>query len=146
MFLAAPSDDDWVALAGILELPVELGSDDSGALADALTERFATRPADEWERVLTSHGVACVAVSSEPLDGILFSELGASLGVVVETTHPTIGDYPRCAPMVSFSRSGGVAGPAPLCGQHTDAVLAELGYARARIDELRAAGVVGPIA
>jgi crotonobetainyl-CoA:carnitine CoA-transferase CaiB-like acyl-CoA transferase len=45
--------------------------------------------------------------------------------------------------MVRFSRSGGVAGPAPLCGRDTDAVLTEIGYSRARIDELRAAGVVG---
>jgi formyl-CoA transferase/CoA:oxalate CoA-transferase len=63
--------------------------------------------------------------------------------VIVEMTHPTIGDYPRCSPMVSFSRSGGVAGPAPLCGQHTDAVLGELGYPAERIEQLRAAGVVG---
>jgi len=44
-----------------------------------------------------------------------------------------------------FSRSRGVAGPAPLCGRDTDAVLAELGYSRARIDELRAAGVLGQV-
>jgi crotonobetainyl-CoA:carnitine CoA-transferase CaiB-like acyl-CoA transferase len=84
-------------------------------------------------------------VSKEPLDSILFSDLGRSLGVVAETTHPTLGDYPRCTPMVRFSRSGGVAGPAPLCGRDTDAVLTEIGYSPARIDELRAAGVVGQL-
>ena len=77
--------------------------------------------------------------------GILFSDFGKSLGFIVETTHPTIGDYPRCSPMVAFSRSGGLAGPAPLCGAHTDAVLEELGYSRDRIDALRAAGVVGAV-
>ena len=68
-----------------------------------------------------------------------------ALGVVVETTHATIGDYPRASPMVAFSRSGGVAGPAPLCGQQTDAILTELGYSADRIDALRAAGVLGSV-
>ena len=52
-----------------------------------LAERFASRPADAWERELTALDVACVAVSTDPLDGILFSDLGKSLGVVAETTH-----------------------------------------------------------
>jgi crotonobetainyl-CoA:carnitine CoA-transferase CaiB-like acyl-CoA transferase len=47
--------------------------------------------------------------------------------------------------MVRFSRSRGVAGPAPQIGRDTDAVLEEIGYSRTRIDELRAAGVVGNV-
>ena len=34
-------------------------------------------------------------------------------------------------------------GPSPTLGQHTDEVLRELGYDDARIDALRAAGVLG---
>jgi crotonobetainyl-CoA:carnitine CoA-transferase CaiB-like acyl-CoA transferase len=144
VFLAAPTDSDWPALAGALVLPDDLRDDDD-ALAEALAERFASRPADAWERELTALDVACVTVSTSPLDSILLSDVGESLGVVTETTHATIGDYPRCTPMVKFSRSGGVAGPAPLCGQQTDAVLAELGYSEDRIDALRAAGVLGSV-
>jgi crotonobetainyl-CoA:carnitine CoA-transferase CaiB-like acyl-CoA transferase len=69
--------------------------------------------------------------------------MGAELGIVTEQSHPVIGDYPRLKPMVSFSRSTGVAGAAPLLGQHTDAVLRELGFDDARIDRLRRANVVG---
>jgi formyl-CoA transferase len=36
-----------------------------------------------------------------------------------------------------------VTGTGPLLGQHTDAVLRELGYDAARIAELRAKGVIG---
>jgi len=144
VFLAAPADSDWHALAGALVLPDDLRDDDD-ALAETLAERFASRPADAWERELTALDVACVAVSTSPLDSILLSDIGESLGVVTETTHATIGDYPRCTPMVKFSRSGGVAGPAPLCGQQTDAVLKELGYPADRIDALRAAGVLGSV-
>ena len=144
VFLAAPRDRDWPALAAALELPERLVDDDE-KLAAVLAERFASRVAEEWERLLVPQGVTCVEVSTKPLDGLLFSELGNELGVVVETTHPTLGEYPRCTPMVRFSRSRGVAGPAPLCGRDTDAVLTELGYSRARIDELRAAGVLGEV-
>jgi hypothetical protein len=35
-------------------------------------------------------------------------------------------EYPRASAFITFSRSGSVLGEAPLCGQHTDAVLAEL--------------------
>jgi crotonobetainyl-CoA:carnitine CoA-transferase CaiB-like acyl-CoA transferase len=144
VFLAAPRERDWPALAAALGLPERLRDDDA-ELAAVLDERFASGDAEEWERVLVPKGVTCVAVSTKPLDGLLFSDLGNELGVVVETTHPTIGDYPRCMPMVRFSRSRGVAGPAPLCGRDTDAVLAELGYSRERIDDLRAAGVLGQV-
>ena len=55
---------DWSALAGALVLPDDLRDDDD-ALAEALAERFASRPADEWERELTALDVACVAVSTD---------------------------------------------------------------------------------
>jgi formyl-CoA transferase len=32
--------------------------------------------------------------------------------------------------------------PAPVLGEHTDAILAELGYSPERIEALRAAGIV----
>ena len=144
VFLAALRGRDRDALADALDLDAGWQDVDDDALAATLAARFATRTADDWEDVLTARGVTCVAVSPGGLDGILFNDIGASCGVVAEVTHPTLGDYPRCTPMVRFSRSGGVAGPAPLCGEHTDAVLTELGYSEERIAALRSAGVIGP--
>ena len=68
--------------------------------------------------------------------------MGEDLGIVTETSHPMVGDYLRLTPTVHLSRSAGLAGPAPLCGEQTDAVLTELGYDDARIAELREAGVI----
>jgi crotonobetainyl-CoA:carnitine CoA-transferase CaiB-like acyl-CoA transferase len=42
-----------------------------------------------------------------------------------------------------MSRSAGVTGGAPLLGEHTDAVLAELGRTPEQIADLRTRGVVG---
>lgn len=142
VFLAAPGADDWRRLAAAMDLPPELEGDDA-ALAAALAERFRTRPAAAWERTLTELDVACVEVAAGPVEeNVVLGELGRTLGIVTGDTHPIVGDYPRLAPLVRFSRSRGVAGPAPLCGAHTDRVLTELGYDAERIEKLRADGVV----
>ena len=49
----------------------------------------------------------------------------------------------RLTPLVRFSRSGAVIEPGCAVGQHTDAVLREIGYDDGRIAALRAAGIVG---
>jgi crotonobetainyl-CoA:carnitine CoA-transferase CaiB-like acyl-CoA transferase len=69
--------------------------------------------------------------------------MGEQLGIVTPMTHALVDDYPRLRPTVRLSRSAGVAGPAPLCGAQTDAVLTELGYTVERIAALRDAGVLG---
>jgi crotonobetainyl-CoA:carnitine CoA-transferase CaiB-like acyl-CoA transferase len=144
VFLAAPDDDDWDALAATLDLDAALRDDDA-ALTAVLEERFRSRPAAAWEEALTAVDVACVVVAKGPVDEVVMYSggMGAAMGIVCDQTHPVIGDYQRLTPMARFSRSGGVAGPAPLCGAHTDAVLAELGYDAGRIAALRAAGVIG---
>jgi crotonobetainyl-CoA:carnitine CoA-transferase CaiB-like acyl-CoA transferase len=143
VFLAAPAEDDWATLASAMELDETLRDDDA-ALAAALAERFSTRPASEWETVLTALDVACVEVAKGPVERVVMSAggMGETLGIVTPATHPMVGDYPRLTPTVHLSRSEGVAGLAPLCGEQTDAVLTELGYDEARIAALREAGVI----
>jgi crotonobetainyl-CoA:carnitine CoA-transferase CaiB-like acyl-CoA transferase len=43
---------------------------------------------------------------------------------------------------VNFSRTPGIAKPGTSLGQHTDSLLAEIGYTDSEISELRATGVV----
>jgi crotonobetainyl-CoA:carnitine CoA-transferase CaiB-like acyl-CoA transferase len=144
VFLAAPSHDEWEALAGALDLPAELEHDDEG-LARVLVEKFATGTKDDWEAKLLAVDVACVATKPAPVEEEVWfgGGLGKTLDILTETEHPMFDTYPRLKPTVKMSRSGGVAGPAPLIGQQTDAVLAELGYSEERIAELRGAGVLG---
>lgn len=144
VFLAAPDDGDWAALRAELDLADDLRGDPD-ALAAALEERFRSRPAGEWEAALTALDVACAEVAKGPVDEVvMFSGgMGALMGIVCDQTHPVMGDYQRLTPLARFSRSAGVAGPAPLCGEHTDRVLTELGYDEARITALRDAGVIG---
>ncbi len=64
--------------------------------------------------------------------------------MIYETEHPTAGRMQQCRPAPRFSGTPTQAGPvAPLRGEHTDEVLAEIGYGPERIADLRDAGVIG---
>ncbi len=144
LFLAAPTRDEWDALADVLGLPRELGEDSEG-LSRRLREIFATKTAAEWELALTKVDVACVEVVAGPVDKVVMAHggLGSELGIVAEMTHPVLETYLRLGPLARLSRSESVLGPAPLCGQQTVSVLVELGYDTESIAGLRAAGVIG---
>lgn len=144
VFLAAPSETEWAALASVLGLADELRGQPA-TLETTLEERFRSRSASEWEKVLTEADVACAEVVAGPVDANVYSDgaLGDQLGILVRRQHEVLGEYPRLAPLVRFSRSEGVAGTAPVCGHHTQAILAELGYDSDRIVALRGAGIIG---
>ena len=49
----------------------------------------------------------------------------------------------RSPPTISLPRGGGaIRGRAPLLGEHTEAILAEIGYSTAEVARLRESGVV----
>jgi crotonobetainyl-CoA:carnitine CoA-transferase CaiB-like acyl-CoA transferase len=147
IFLAAPAEHEWgplvAALADHVELTDELRHDDR-ALAAALAAAFRTRAAAEWERDLTASDVGCVVATAGPMESQLMSdEFGRASGYLADVVHPTFDVHPRLAPLVRFSRSATTAEPGCLAGQHTDAILRELGYTAARLTDLRARKVVG---
>jgi crotonobetainyl-CoA:carnitine CoA-transferase CaiB-like acyl-CoA transferase len=62
-------------------------------------------------------------------------------GLLVQNEHPAYGRYEHVrGPLPTRGRE--TVRPAPLLGEHTVEALTELGYPLARIDELRAAGIV----
>ena len=61
--------------------------------------------------------------------------------MVVDLEHPVAGPVQTLGLPVKFSSTpGGVRDPAPLLGQHTRAVLTEVGYDATQIDALLASG------
>ena len=110
-----------------------------------LGEAFRLHSARGWETELCAVDVGCLEVRSGPPDVHLFADggMGRANGWIVDVEHPTIGEHPRLAPLVEFSRSSTVVKPSALCGAHTDAVLTELGYDAARIGALRDSGAIG---
>jgi crotonobetainyl-CoA:carnitine CoA-transferase CaiB-like acyl-CoA transferase len=155
IFLAAPAEKEWPRLVAALgEGGGPLAADprfaDAAArrahddeLARELSTLVATQRAGEWERRLLAADVGCVVAHEGPVEAPLQSpDFGGASGLLATVEDPTFGEIPRLAPLAVLSRTPGVVGPAPSLGQHTDAVLAELGYAPQRIAELRAGGVL----
>lgn len=155
VYLAAPAPGEWDDLVSALADDVDLAKDarfgdetaraeNDGALIEVLTTTFATRPAQEWEDRLLSHDVGCVVVHEEPPEQVLQSEeFGRAHGLLVEVEHPTFGEHDRLVPLIACSRSATIAEPGVLNGQHTDAVLTELGYSAEAIADLRERKVIG---
>jgi crotonobetainyl-CoA:carnitine CoA-transferase CaiB-like acyl-CoA transferase len=156
VFLAAPSESDWVRLAAAMVPGGALRADrrfstaasrrrHGDDLAAVLAELFLERPARDWETCLRAAGVACVEVAHGPVESNYLDadSLGRSLDLVTTAQHPIFGDVPRLKPLVGFSRSATVADGAPLCGDHTTAILREVGYSDQEIEELRTSGVIG---
>jgi crotonobetainyl-CoA:carnitine CoA-transferase CaiB-like acyl-CoA transferase len=154
IYLAAPAEGEWAALCTALATDTELAGDtrfsdeaaraaNDEALAGVLARVFAAKPGLHWEQLLLGHDVGCVVVATDPPEAVLQSkDFGASSGLLVEVEHPTFGEHDRLTPLIGMSRSETVAEPGVLLGQHTDAILAELGYDSAAIADLRERKIV----
>jgi crotonobetainyl-CoA:carnitine CoA-transferase CaiB-like acyl-CoA transferase len=154
VYLAAPTADDWASLSGALADAADLAGDprfatedsrvaNDGALAQVLEDVFATKTAQHWEDALLAADVGCVVAHREPPEAVLQSdEFARAADLLVEVDHPTFGAHVRLKPYVSFSRSTTVAEPGSLAGQHTEAILSELGYSAEAIADLRDRKVV----
>jgi crotonobetainyl-CoA:carnitine CoA-transferase CaiB-like acyl-CoA transferase len=141
----------WQALVDALGLP-EVAVDPRFAtfrarlahkdvLLPLLRTRFAERTTEEWLRRLRGR-VPCAPVNT--LAQALADEQVRARDMIVEVAHPRFG---RLREVASPVRTDGVVAspaPAPRLGEHTDEILAGLlGYDRARIAALRAAGALG---
>jgi crotonobetainyl-CoA:carnitine CoA-transferase CaiB-like acyl-CoA transferase len=146
------SDKLWRAFCPLLGLPQI--ADDSryvtnaarnanrASLVAAVQEAFLTRSYEEWEAVLQPAGIPMGAINT--IDAVVVHPQVAARGALVESTHPVAGTIQMTAPPVRMSETPGtIRAPAPLLGEHTEAVLKErLGLSDAEIARLRQARVI----
>ncbi|MDR7522736.1 MAG: CoA transferase [Armatimonadota bacterium] len=111
------------------------------ALIPLLEPIFAARATGEWVSIMEQAGVPAGPI-------YLLSDLFADPQVhhrqmVVEVDHPRAGRIRQTGVPVKFSATPGrIAAPPPLLGQHTDAILRELGYSVGAIAALRDHGAI----
>lgn len=116
---------------------VSTAPDMEGILLEWLAGRTKQEAADN----LQSKGIMCVPVNS-PAD-IFHAPHFRERGFWIEIDHPMTGPvvYPG-APIDMGEGGFAVRRPAPLLGQHTGEILAELGYTKQDMTVLREAGVI----
>jgi crotonobetainyl-CoA:carnitine CoA-transferase CaiB-like acyl-CoA transferase len=102
---------------------------------------LASRNIEEWVQVLTAAGVPAGPVLN--VEQCFANEQVQTLPVIASVTHPKLGPQKLLGHGVNLQRTPPrMCSAAPEFGEHTDEVLAELGYAAEDIAKLRAAGVV----
>jgi len=112
-----------------------------GELTRVLAEILATKPRAHWMTVLEQHDVPFAPVHN--LQNVLDDPQVRHLQTFYRQRHPTEGEITAIhRPVLIDGRREEQALPAPTLGEHTDEVLAELGYDEDRIAELRAASVI----
>jgi formyl-CoA transferase len=112
-----------------------------GELNRVFAEIVAGKPRAHWINVLEQNDVPFAPVNG--LADVLDDPQVQHLRTFYQQTHPTEGEITAIhRPVLIDGTRGERALPAPTLGEHTDAVLAELGYDEDEIAKLRASSVI----
>jgi crotonobetainyl-CoA:carnitine CoA-transferase CaiB-like acyl-CoA transferase len=161
-YQAFPARDGWLFVAAWVD---RLWPPFCKALGlDALTDdpRFATRaarlehrrelegilapvfrsgPVAHWMQVLEEADVLCAPVNDYP--ALVRHPQVMATGFITEQDHPRAGRFKTVATPVRLEKTPGtIRTPAPLLGEHTEAVLTEAGFTKAEIDSLAARRII----
>jgi crotonobetainyl-CoA:carnitine CoA-transferase CaiB-like acyl-CoA transferase len=110
-------------------------------LNEAINAITRTKTSAEWIAILNEAGVPCGPIYS--IDQVFADPQVRHLNVTRHVSHEVLGDVEVIGQAVELGRTPwGVHSPTPEPGEHTDAVLRELGYGAAEIADLRARKVV----
>ena len=111
------------------------------ARLNLIQEVLLEKPAAEWLQTLDDAGVPCAPVLTRK-QMIDHPQIKAS-GIVVEHDHPHAGRLRQARPAARFeSTPTSIRQGAPLLGQHTYDLLAEVGYSEQEIDAMVEADVL----
>jgi formyl-CoA transferase len=110
-------------------------------LNEELNSAFRERKSADWIGTLNRAGVPCGPIYT--MDQVFADPQVAHLGAAVEVDNPAIGRFRVLGQAVKLSRTpAAVVSPTPEIGQHTDEILAEIGYSAAEIAALRKGRVI----
>src|SRR5439155_16957912 len=130
------ADDDRFAT-------VDRRETNSAALAGVLEATFRERTAAQWFATLDAAGVPCEISSETYSRDIFFDPEALQAQLIVEYAHPEFGALRQSGHHINFAGlHGRIFRAPPLVGEHTRAILADLGYVAEEIDRLREKSVI----
>ena len=151
--VAAVEERHWLALCRAIGKP-ELAEEarfadpsarqrNADALASILEETFSRGKATHWFATLDAAGVPCELSDEERGQRMYQDPEALANGWFVSYEHAEFGKMHQFGPLVELSETPGkTGGPPPLLGEHTRAIMAELGYAEEETARLKDAGVI----
>ncbi|MBW1708837.1 MAG: CoA transferase [Deltaproteobacteria bacterium] len=146
IFVLCPYERQWQSLCQVIGLEellsdprfenFEKRAENDESLVELLSEAFKTRTADEWVAGLEEEDVP-VALG-QMAEELPYDQHCLENKIFDEREYPVMGNVraPGIVPLFS-EMSGIIRRRAPLFGEHTEEVLAELGYTSERISELK---------
>ena len=148
--IAAHGTRAWVAfcrVVGLEQLPDDPRFADQrdrrrnrAELNEMISARMRVRTTDEWVTMLNDAGVPAGAVHT--VDQVFADPQVQHLDLVQPVHHSTLGDIGLVRNSVSLSgASRDIRAASPDAGEHTAAILAELGLSSAEIEDLHRTGV-----
>jgi crotonobetainyl-CoA:carnitine CoA-transferase CaiB-like acyl-CoA transferase len=153
--MVAVDDDEGVARLFQLVGRDDLGEDERfatgasrhehrAALECELSAAFGTRTAPEWEQLIIAARLGCSVADGASHFAFCYEDPQAiASNMMVTTSHPSLGgNYWRYSPVLDLSDTPSQVLPFCDLGEHSLALLLELGYAEDRANELIGRGVV----
>ena len=147
MNIAASGSEIWVRLCKVMNAEHFLDHPDYADGGDRLTNRdklydemceiTRTKASAEWVEVMNDGGVPCGPIYD--MDQVFADPQVRHLGIATPVHHPELGDIEVVGQPITLSRTPQrMRSATPAQGEHTDAVLGELGYDGEAIAALRA--------
>ncbi len=150
--IAAAGNNLWVRFCktiGREDLPAnpdykdaDARSDNRDALNAILNEITARKKSQEWIDLLNEAGVPCGPIYS--IDQVFDDPQVKHLQMARPTTHPTLGELNLLGQALNLTGTPEPEQlrPTPELGEHTDEILAEIGYDQSAVATFRETGVI----
>ena len=150
-FLACGNQSFWVKLCTAMGMGESAGDprfaswmlrlENNELLLPILEKRFAEKPRAEWLEILAAHDIPAGPVKT--VQEFMNDPAVQHHDMVHEYDHPEVGRLRVMGqPLLFADTPARDPGPPPTLGQHTDAVLREIGYDTAAITDLRSRKIV----